>query len=366
MKAFWYALVALLLAALCAVGCARLFSRLSGVDLFAAVSWSFSSKQYPLVLGWGFFYLLAFAALLSLLEKPFALARLSATHEGALLGYAERASVSKLYDPVRREYKAFRMSPPVPAAGTFDDAFDVVVLYRPLLSGGHYQRVAQQSPWTALFLLFFLALLSVVLSMMMYKLADLYVRKEGLDLLLSHRAVLAALRQAGGPHGNAILAAAALVLLVPAFAGGFMEHRLTAEYAERFKDLRKSYRDQVLAVAAPGAVLKGRVLRRDHGSETESSGPRGVSASDRTVRNVIYTVEFPDLIRYTPVYLRVTLRDLESNADIGKLDRALPPEGAPEEERTSGWKGPSGPDAEGMLSFVVNDDRSVSPAGENG
>lgn len=351
------------------IGCAylslRFFSRLIDVDMVAAMSWGFKAKRFELVLTWCLFYLIAFVFVFALLQKPFMLLTMKLSHEGGLLGYAVNGEYGKLYDPRQKEYVGYQISPPPPAAARFNETFEVVALYRPFLSR-HYQNVEAQGLWISIVFIFLSALGLVLTYVILYGLANAYVAKLHSGQELSHALILGRFKEITGFPFFPALAGVVLFILASTWIGASMVNRITRDYGELFSDARKNHTAEVLANAAPGRILRGRLINRIEDLQ-KVYGNRNRKEPDRTILKTSYTIEFTKVVRYTPVYLRITyLGEPGSDPAMQALDRFFPP-------RTS-WSiseiiaNDYAADAQGPaeLDFRVNENLGVSPVTEKG
>ncbi|MBU0479917.1 MAG: hypothetical protein KKG47_02325 [Proteobacteria bacterium] len=341
----------------------RFFSKLAGVNMTSAMIWGFKAKRFELVLNWGMFYLIAFVMTFALLQKPFMLLTMNVSHRGALLGYAINDETANLYDPLQDEYLSFRVLPsPPPAAERFDETFDVVALYRPFLSD-YYQNIELQNIYLALFFMFLSALGLSLMYLIMYTLARAYSSEMKLKRDISHRIVLARFREVTGYRFSRVANSFVLIIILSSFIGGFMVNRITRGYEKEFLPAQEYFRSKIMETVAPEKVLLGRVIRRMFGHKKIYAQPERDShdTSDRTIPTITYTVEFPNMVKYTPVYLQITyIGDDESNPIIKKLNESFPP-------RTSTWNDVILASPEAMepidlpeRNFRVNSDYSIS------
>lgn len=365
MKICVYLTLILLLAVVGAYGAVRLFSRLSGVDMYSLLSWSYTAKHFPFVLIAGFFFVVAAVCFLILLDKPTTLVAMQATHEGSLRGYTDSSGV-KLYDPVKREYRTSGKHAYVQAAKTFTDAFGVVAFYRNPRAE-YYEDIDSQAqkPWMGAIVLSFVCLTAVAVYMLLYKLAELYIDSTGLEHALSHQAILDNFRQAANVPFPTAAIVVVLIVLIPWLMGGYMVHHIKMGYEEQFVHVQGELRRELMASVAPGKVVRGKMIGRVHSYEEElvssAEASRRVSSSRwKTVRMAIYTIELAGLVRHTPVYLSIKRRDIESDPDIRRLNQALPAERTEMTEGRSAEKDAAEADAAQKLDFVVNDDYSIS------
>ena len=358
-----YGLIFLALLIGCAYLSLRFFSRLADVDMVAATCWGFKAKRFELVLTWCMVYLIAFVFVVSLLQKPFMLLTMNLSHEGGLLGYAVNGEYAKLYDPLRKEYVDYKISPPPAAAARFDETFEVVAIYRPFLSG-YYQNIELQGLWLSLFFIFLAALGLGLMYLTQYGLAGAYIAKEHLAKELSHALILGRFREITGYPFFPVLTGIALFILASTWIGASMVNRITRSYAEQFSEARQGQKGDILANATPGRILRGRLINRMEDFQ-KIYGNRSTKQPDRTVLKTIYTIEFKNVVRYTPVYLQVAyLGEADGNPAMRALDRFFPP-------RTS-WSigkivaNDYAVDAQGPaeLDFRVNENLSVSPVME--
>jgi hypothetical protein len=350
-----------------AYGCLRLYTRLSGVDAFEVLSWSADHKQLPFILVMGFFYLVAIICLLVLLDMPVTLAAMQTTHEGALRGYTDASGV-KLYDPAEKGYRHYPKRNYVQAAGRFADAFDVVAFYRhPRFDFFEDVDAQVRKPWAGAMVLFAICLIFVACYMLLYRLTVEYLGSTDPSPALSHAAIHARFRQVTGLSFPLVAGVALAAVMAPWFLGGYMVHRIKSGYNEQFGHLQKELRSELLANAAPGRVLTGRVVHRTIGYDQElmtdaEASQRTGSNKWKTVSMLIYTVEFPDLVRHTPVYLAITRPNAANDPVVQQLDALAPPKEKPASGPAGGEARPAEQDRVRTAQFVVNDDTSVSLA----
>ncbi len=336
-----------------------LFSLLSGVSMTAAMCWGFRAKHLELTLPWCIVYVLAFVMVMVVLGKPYALWNLSRSHTGVLLGYTMSDEEAKFFDPVRKQYETFKIYSPPSTPETFNDAFRLVVLYRPSPSADYYNNAISGTLWVSLFMSFIACLFVVGLYMLTYAVADLYIKKTGLSLVLSHRLLLDnGSRMLGFPL-SVVLAALGLFILAVSVASGSMVKRITTDYEERFSLVRDDLRQEVLSRAAPGMILKGVVVNRVrdvttiHGSREDDQ--------DQHLPTATYTIEFKGLAKYFPVYLGIRyVGEPETIPDRQMLDRMFPPI----KSLLSETQRDREPREMRELDFLVNEDFSVSPVEE--
>ncbi len=339
-------------------GVLLLFSRLSGVSMTAAMCWGFRARHLELTIPWCIVYVIAFIMVMSVLQKPYTLWNLSRSHTGALLGYAMSDEDAKLYEPVEKQYATYRIIGTPPTARRFNETFRTVVLYRPYLSG-EYHNALGEALWVSLFITFITSLAVVGLYMLTYAMADLYIKKTGLSLVLSHRLVLNNFTHLLGYSLSLVLAALALFVLVSSVAGGSMVNRITREYEERFAPMQEDLRREILSHVAPGKILKGMVINRVRDVQTipgrRSATPPG--DQDRHLPAATYTIEFKGLAKYVPVYLSIRYVGApEAIPDRQRLDRLFPPE----KSLLSETQRDREPHEMRELDFLVNEDYSVS------
>jgi hypothetical protein len=353
------------------IGCGylslRFFSRLSDVEMVAAMCWGFKAKRFELVLTWCMVYLIAFVFVFALLQKPFLPWTMNFSHEGGLLGYAVNDEHAKFYDPEQKEYVDYKISSPLPTAGRFDETFDVVAIYRPFLSG-YYQNIELQGLWVSLLFIFVAALGLGLMYLTMYGLAGEYIAKTHLVQELSHKLILGRFKELTGVPFSQALIGVSLFIVLSTWIGTSMVNRITRDYAERFSEAQKDLKKEVMANVKPGKILQGRLINRIEDFE-KIYGDRDhihtQKRDDRAIHKTVYTIEFVRLTRYTPVYLRVAyLGEADDSRDMQTLDQFFPP-------RTS-WSVSDivahkyAVEAQGAddLAFKVNDNYSVSLAEE--
>jgi hypothetical protein len=349
----------------------RLFSRLFGADVLEIMAWQIRRKQFLWIGGWAFLFLVGFFPLLTLLQKPFVTATMVMTHEGALLGYAANDEEAKLYDPVQKEYKTCRVHPVPRAARSFDETFETVAFYRPFLTA-YTQNIDVQGFFVAVMMFIIAGLGFGILPLISYKMVEDYFQKTGRNPGLSLQTVLENCKAWTGWPLPVVVAAIVLFLVLSTIVCGYVMHRIRNGYEERFAATRQEFRNEIREHAAPGTVLQGRVINRMRDVETRTR-PRNIGRTERlstnrenvVIKHSVYTIEFRNLLRYDPVYLRLTLTgDAQSNASMKRLDALFPPDDGPESEGLLARYEPRNARDARELEFVVNDDRSVSLAPE--
>ena len=339
------------------------FSRLSGVNMHAAMAWGFKAKRFELVLTWVMFYLIGGVMLLVLLQKPFMLVTMAFSHEGGLLGYAlDDSEHAILYDPGQANYAEKRMTPPPPAAESFTGTFEVVAFYRPFLSG-YGQNLEFQNIYLALFLIFLAALGTVLTYVVMYALADAYNSKMHLGIELSHSMLGINFQTITGLRFTTVAAGFVSLIVLASLAGGLMVKYISRGYEQRLGETRDFFRSQIMETVSPGKILPGKVIRRLFNYQTIYAHPQQVDrgARDRTVLTVTYTVEFRELTDHLPVYLSLScMGDETANPIVAEINSSFPP-------LTSRWHDVvlSSPEAmvprkKPVRHFKVNDDYTIS------
>lgn len=343
-------------------GVLLLFSRLSGVEMTAAMCWGFWARHLELTIPWCIVYVIAFIMVMSVLQKPYNLWNLSRSHTGVLLGYEMSGEEAKFFDPVEKQYTTSKMLNPPPAAKRFNETFRTVVLYRPYLSGAYHNAMGE-ALWVSLFVTFVASLFVVGLYLLTYAVADLYVKETGLSLVLSHRLVLNNFTHLLGYPLSLVLAALGLFVLVSSVAGGAMVNKITRDYEEQFAQVREDLRREILSRAAPGKILKGMVVNRVR-DVTTVYGSRGATPpydQDQHLPTATYAIEFKGLTKYFPVYLGMRyVGEPENIPDRKRLDRLFPPG----KSLLSETQRDREPRELRELDFLVNEDYSVSLVGE--
>ncbi|MDH4162199.1 MAG: hypothetical protein OEW15_05855 [Nitrospirota bacterium] len=354
-----------------AYGGLRLFSRLSGVDAFEVVSWQASRRQLPILLVMGFFYLFSMICLMVLMEMPVTLVAMNSTHEGALRGYTDASGV-KLYAPADKDYRIYPRRNYVPAAERFSDAFDVVAFYRsPRFDWWEDADAQVRKPWMGALVLFFICLIFVACYMVLYTYTVEYLGTHDPSRTLTYGEIHARFRPITGLSFPLIAGIAIAVVMTPWFLGGYMVHKIKSGYQEQFGHLQKELRSELLANAAPGREITGKVVARTIGYEQElmteaEASRRGGGNKWKTVSLLIYTIEFPDLIRHTPIYLSITRPNAANDPVVQKLEALAPQKEKPGSEQTGGEARPLEQGQTRTAKFLVNDDTSVSLADEKG
>lgn len=352
---------ALFLVALVAAGgygTLLLFSRLTGVNMQQAICWGFRARHLELVLPWCIVYVIAFVMVMALLHKPYSLWNLNRSHTAALQGYAISHEDAKLYDPVEKRYAEYKMNSPLPAAVRFSETFNLLVLYKPAASGT-YQNAQGESLWVSCIIIFFAFGGLILLYVITYGIAGLYIEKTGLSQTLSHRLVLNNFSQLTGYPFLAVLALFSLFVLVSAVAGGSLVNRITGEYEERFADQQEDLRHEILSRVAPGTVLKGLVVNRlrDYHKIYGRRDLPPPDNEDRTVDMATYTIEFRGLARHVPVYLSIVyIGDPDAIPQRKLLDRMF----VPGKAGLFDTKSEREPREKRELDFLVNEDYSVT------
>lgn len=360
MKCLLTILITLAAAVGIAYGGLRLFTRLSGVDAFEVVSWQAGRKQLPIILVICFFYLFSMICLMLLLDMPVTLVAMNSTHEGGLRGYTDASGV-KLYAPADKDYRLYPKRNYVPAAERFSDTFDVVAFYRsPRFDWWEDVDAQVRKPWSGGLVLLFICMIFVACYMVMYTYTVEYLKINDPSRTLTYGEIHAGFRTLAGVPFSLIAGIALIVVMIPWFLGGYMVHRIKAGYNDQYGHLQKELRSELLANASPGRLITGRVVHRTIGYEQElmtddEASRRWGSNKWKTVSLAIYTIEFPDLVRHTPVYLAVTRPNVASDPVVQKLDSLAPPREQPAKQ-----------DQARTAKFVVNDDTSVSLAEETG
>ena len=85
----------------------------------------------------------------------------------------------------------------------------------------------------------------------------------------------------------------------------------------------------------------------------------------KSVRIVIYTIEFSELIGFTPVYLCISRTYIADDPVIKLLDGLFPEDETPGAGKVTDEILRTGPEDGGVTSFVVNGDYSISPASQS-
>lgn len=347
----------------------RVFSRLFGVDVLQVMVSQVRQKNLVWASGWVFLFLLGFFPLLALLQKPFTAVTMTMTHEGAMLGYAVNDEQAMFYEPQHREYGAVAVDPPPRAAGSFKEVFETVVYFRPFLTAT-YQNSVVQGYLVSSIMLIITGIAFGVLPLISYRMVDEYLQQQH-GQRLSLQTVLENCKAWTGYSLPVVVTAVVLVLVITVIVSGYLVNRIRAGYDEKFAETREGFRRELMAAVAPGRTVKGRVVNRMRDVQSYSK-PRTSDSDQRmadretvVVEHSDYTIEFKKLLKYQPVYLRLSLSgDPDTTPQIKRLDALFPPDGSPGAEGFLAKYDPRDARDPRELDFVVNDDYSVSLAKE--
>ncbi len=309
----------------------KLFSKLTGINMFSAMAWAFSApssgRDSVRVLFYGviFSYILAFTLLfVFLISIPKEIHYMNKYHAGGLLGYNDAGLKSMVYDPSEGDYVDYKMvMTPLPA-GKFTETFEVILFYK-TPSSEYYQATGMMSlPVNITVAFFILCILSAVYGML-YKLAEDYIDKNNVKKKLSYRIIVNRFKKITGLHPwKALTIFLSLLVLIIAISAISVK-RLINHYTELYGSHQKTFRSALLKKVSPGDAVTGHVIRRfwTQESETETTeGARGKVHQKTKYHTVLhYIVEFRDLIQI-PVYLDLVY-DIMSD-DIAMLDKPFP------------------------------------------
>jgi len=333
----------------------RFFSRLVNVDMVSAMCWGFKAKRFELTITWCVFCPLAVIVLLALFMKPLQTVRMNQTHIGGLIGYAESDDRVMIYDPLKREYKDYQTIPAPQAASSFDETFEIIVMYRPMFSD-YYQNVFMQGYFVSIFFFCIVMMFLAISYIILYALAKEYISASNLDLEVTHLVIRENFRFITGfkfTHGIGVLI---ILFSLLTYISASMAGRITSRYEKRFSSFQKELRDEILAKVVPGQTVVGHLVSRIEGSVTVSDSSD--SSRNRTVSTSTYNVEFNGLIKYTPVYLSIKYTgSANSNSHIKLLDQLIKTEQTDSADNIYNSRGSTKPPE---IDFLIKDDYSIA------
>ncbi|OHD65871.1 MAG: hypothetical protein A2176_03415 [Spirochaetes bacterium RBG_13_51_14] len=304
----------------------KLFSKLTGINMFSAMAWAFRAKapegKKPVRL---LFYFTIFTYLISftiffvfLFFLPKRVFDMNQYHAGGLLGYRDVGV--KVYDPSQHAYVAYPVFfAPLPA-NKFTETFEVVLLYKQP-SDNYYQTTELMSLYFNLPGLIAGVLFLALVYIILFSLAKEYKRKK-----LSHHFMADQFRKIVGiaPWKALVIFLSIFVLILGISAISIK--RLIYHYSNIYGSHQKAFRSAQLKKVSPQDTLTGYVIRRFQSRESETSSTQ--SADGRRTRQETtyytvfhYTVEFRDLI-HIPVYLNLELH--EAREEVKVLNKHFP------------------------------------------
>lgn len=328
--------------------------KLTGFSMWSAVVWSFrdaadkSVKLLPLV---GIIvYFCAYTMFFLYLQVPVQAYYVNMNNAGGLSGYMDNGLRSKLYDPVKNLYVEYPQLGPSLPASRFTDTFNVVVLYKAPTSE-YYNDTAPMRLPVMLTEVIVGSITLFFLYMMLFSFAVEYKNSSNIPGELTHRLIASRFAEVAGISPLKALIIVLVVLLVIALSGIFSVSRITWKYRGIYSSYGESLRSSILKKVSPGETVRGTVVRRFQGQESdtttdEGAGGRRTRQETRYYTVFHYTVEFRDIIS-VPVYLNFACPSGSEPADElnrlfdGKLDYI--------------------PKSFREFDFSVNSDYSISP-----
>lgn len=328
----------------------NLFTRLTGVNMFSAYSWSVheaSSKPFilfPLIAG--ICFTISFLVIIALLRVPSQVMDMKNNNIAGLMGYEDANNMLWLYDPVQSGYISCNNYSPKATPGRFTDLFKIILLYKAPGDKYYYDTEflsLSQNIGRVFLIVLFLALIYPLL----YIFAGIYIKENSLTLELSNQLMLSRYREiAGMPAGFAAVIALAVLMIIPAFSIISVK-RIVNNYNGIYEPYRESLLMEIKGKVFPGSTVRGSVIQRSVYTEREEitdneSMSRRKNVTHTTFYN--YTIKFENITGF-PVYLALPF--YSGSEDAKMLERAFA------DVKTTV------PETRSEYDFTVNDDYSV-------
>jgi hypothetical protein len=298
----------------------KFFSKIAGINMFSAMACAFDGNKSDRLLFYFLIciYILTFAIFfVFLFFLPKRVVDMNTYHAGGLLGYSI-GQQTRIYDHSEQGYIDYPMLFAPSSADKFTEAFEVVIIYKQP-SDTYYQTtellgLCFNISWLVAGVIF----LGIV-YLMLYSLAEDYIKRNNVKKKLSHRFMATRFRKIVrmAPWQALVIFLSVFILILGISA--IYVYRLVTHYSTIYGSYQKTLRSELLQKVSPRDTLRGYVISRFQSQESETNnikGADGKTHEETTYYHIFhYTVEFRDLI-HVPVYLNMAIHENREEAKV--------------------------------------------------